>query len=86
MYAANEVNEILAETFGEEYAMFDPEQYESFLAIMARFDQLMAAGQSPDPAKESLTACMDALEISIANRFTADGGLLPRTAMTSTQP
>lgn len=86
MYAAYRMNRLLTESFGEEYAMFDPEQYESFAAIMARFDQLLAAGQSTDPAAERLNECMDSLKATLANRFTADGSLLPRTANASAQP
>ena len=88
MYAAHEMNKILVETFGEEYSMLDTAQYESFEAIMKRFDQLIAAGQSTDPAKETLTACMNDLRSSMAGRFTAEGNLLPKTASatTSNQP
>lgn len=88
MYAAHEMNKILVETFGEEYSMLDAAQYESFEAIMKRFDQLIAAGQSTDPAKETLAACMNDLRSSIAGRFTAEGNLLPKTASatTSNQP
>jgi len=85
MYAANEMNEALSETFGEEYSMIAPEQYKTFETIMDEFDQLMAAGQSTDPAKEKLTACMSGLETALANRFTADGSLLPKTASTASQ-
>lgn len=87
-YAANEMNRVLVETFGEEYSMLDPEQYESFEAIMARFDQLLAAGQSTDPARETLAVCMDDIRASLTGRFTAEGDLLPKTASatTSKQP
>ncbi len=88
MYAAHEMNRILVETFGEEYSMLDTDRYESFEAIMKRFDQLIAAGQSPDPAKETLASCMNDLKNSLAGRFTAEGNLLPKTASatTSNQP
>ena len=88
MYAANEMNRILTETFGEEYSMIDPAQYDSFEAVMEQFDQLLAAGQSTEPAKENLTLCMEDLKNSIAHRFTAEGNLLPKTASatTSKQP
>ena len=88
MYAAYEMNRILVETFGEEYSMLDAAQYESFEAVMNRFDQLLAAGQSTDPAKETLAACMNDLKNSLAGRFTAEGDLLPKTASatTSNQP
>lgn len=88
MYAAYEMNRILVETCGEEYSMIDEAQYDSFESVMDQFDRLIAAGQSTDPAKESLTVCMDTLKASIANRFTAEGSLLPKTASatTSKQP
>lgn len=88
MYSAYEMDKILVETFGAEYSMLDAERYASFEAIMNRFDQLIAAGQSPDPAKETLAACMNDLKNSLAGRFTAEGNLLPKTASatTSSQP
>ena len=86
MYSANEMNDVLLETFGSDYSMFDHEQYDAFMAVMNQFDQLIATGQSTNAAKENLVVCMEDLKTSIANRFTADGGLLPRTAMTSKQP
>ena len=86
MYAANEMNKALTETFGEEYSMIDPKQYEEFLSIMEQFDHLLAAGQSTAPAKESLVLCMDSMETALANRLTAEGNLLPKTASTSMQP
>ncbi len=85
MYAANEMNDALVETFGEKYSMIDPEQYESFESIMDEFDQLLAAGQSTEPAKEKMTACMDGFRIALYNRFTADGSLLPKTASTASK-
>ena len=87
MYSANGMNEALVEIFGEDYSMIDPEQYDAFESIMDQFDQLLAAGQSTDPAKESLVACMSSFEAALSNRFTADGSLLPKTASTaSSQP
>lgn len=86
MYSANSMNDVLKETFGDEYSMFDPEQYDSFLSIMDQFDQLIATGQSTNAAKDSLVPCMENLKVTLANRFTADGGLLPRTALSSKQP
>ena len=88
MYTAYEMNKVLVETFGAEYSMLDTEQYESFEAIMKRFDQLLAAGQSTDPAKETLAVCMEDIKSSLAGRFTAEGNLLPKTASatTSSQP
>lgn len=88
MYAAYEMNRVLTETYGEEYSMLDEEQYDSFEAIMDQFDSLLAAGQSTDPAKESLTACMENVRSAMSNRFTAEGSLLPKTASatTSKQP
>lgn len=88
MYAAYEMNRVLTETFGEDYSMLSSEQYASFEAAMDQFDQLLSAGQSAAPAKESLSACMENIRISLANRFTAEGNLLPQTASatTSRQP
>ncbi len=88
MYAAYEMNKVLTETYGAEYSMLDEEQYDSFEAIMDRFDGLLAAGQSTAPARESLTACMESIRSAMTNRFTAEGTLLPRTASatTSKQP
>ncbi len=80
MYAANSMNKVLTETFGEEYSMIDPALYERFQGIMEEFDQLMAAGQSTAAAKESLTTCMTDIEVALGNRFGADGLLLPQTA------
>ena len=82
MYAAHSLNRILAESFGEEYSMLSEEEYETFQSIMSEFQQLMTTGQSTAPAEERLAACMQGLQISLANRFTADGGLLPKTAST----
>ena len=86
MYSANSMNDILKETFGDEYSMFDQDQYDAFLSIMDQFDQLLATGQSTSSAKANLVPCMESLKVTLANRFTADGGLLPRTAMKSSQP
>lgn len=86
MYAAYEMNRVLTQTFGDEYSMIDAEHYDAFQSVMDQYDQLLAAGQSTDPARENLTACMTNLEQVLANRFTADGGLLPRTVFTSKQP
>ena len=86
MYAAYEMNRVLTQTFGDQYSMIDDEHYKTFQSIMDQYDQLLAAGQSTDPARENLTACMTNLEQVLANRFTADGGLLPRTVFTSKQP
>lgn len=82
MYSANSMNRVLTETFGEEYSMLDAEQYDSFRTIMSEFEQLLTTGQSTESAQEHLTACMTSLKINLANRFTADGGLLPKTAST----
>lgn len=88
MYAAYEMNRVLTETYGEDYSMLDSDQYDSFESIMDELDQLIAAGQSTDPAKEQLAICMENLKMSLSNRFTAEGSLLPKTASatTSKQP
>lgn len=86
LYAAYEMNRVLTQTFGDQYSMIDDEHYKTFQSIMDQYDQLLAAGQSTDPARENLTTCMTNLEQVLANRFTADGGLLPRTVFTSKQP
>ena len=85
MYAANEMNDALIETFGDEYSMIDPELYASFESIMGEFDQLLAAGQSTDSAKEKMTACMAGFRTDLTHRFTADGSLLPKTASTASK-
>lgn len=88
MYAAYEMNRVLTETFGEDYSMIDSSQYDSFESIMDQFDQLIAAGQSTEDAKESLAVCMENLRLALSNRFNAEGTLLPKTASatTSRQP
>lgn len=80
MHSAYAMNRVLTETFGEEYSMIDDDLYENFENSMQQFDSLLSAGQSTDPAKEILTACMDGMKIALNNRFTDDGNLLPRTA------
>lgn len=80
MHSAYTMNRVLTETFGEEYSMIDAELYESFESIMKHFDNLLAAGQSTDPAKEELVACMDGMKTALNNRFNDEGGLLPKTA------
>ena len=85
MYAANEMNEALTETYGDEYSMINPDQYDAFEAVMDEFDQLMAAGHSTEPAKEKLLVLMNSFQTTLANRFTADGSLLPQTASTASR-
>ena len=85
MYAANEMNAILVESFGEDYSMIDQAQYESFESIINRYDQLLATGQSTSQAAEQLTECMEQFRIALSNRFTADGSLLPKTASTASR-
>ena len=80
MYSANSMNRVLTETFGDRYSMIDDEQYESFESIMDEFDNLLATGQSTSPAKDRLVTCMDSIKLTLANRFTTDGSLLPKTA------
>ena len=85
MYAANEMNDILVETFGEDYSMIDQAQYESFESIINRYEQLLATGQSTAQTAEQLTECMEQFRIALSNRFTADGALLPKTASTASR-
>ena len=85
MYAANEMNDILVETFGEDYSMIDQTQYESFESIINRYEQLLATGQSTAQTAEQLTECMEQFRIALSNRFTADGALLPKTASTASR-
>ncbi len=80
MYAANSMNKVLTETYGEEYSMIDKELYDSFQAIMEEFDKRLSAGQSTESAKEQLIACMNGMTAELGNRFGADGLLLPKTA------
>ena len=80
MYSANSMNHLLTETFGEKYSVIDDEQYDVFQSIMDQFDQLLAAGQSTDPAKDELTACMTAFQKALVSRFSTEGNLLPKTA------
>lgn len=83
MYTAHAMNRVLTESFGDTYSMIDEEQYETFEGILTEFDQLLTRGQSVDPAMERMDACMRTMQQSVANRFTADGMLLPKTASTA---
>ena len=86
LYAADAMNRAMVETFGEQYSVYDLSQYENFAAIMAKFDELLATGQSTDEAKLTLASYMTQVEELVSERFGPNGLLLPKTAKQSTEP
>ena len=80
LYAADALNRAMVQTFGDSSSLYDMAQYEAFQAIMAAFDDKIAAGQSTDDAKAQLSAYMAQMESVVAQRLGPEGLPLSKTA------
>jgi len=76
-HAATVLDELLAHQYGERYALIDAEIYRYITLTMEEIDSAVAQGASTDLGVENLRVYMLLLQDQLAQRFDADGAVLP---------
>ena len=85
MYAAYILDGILAETYGDEYSLFENESYYQIEYTLDEYSKQLALGHSGNDVKSSLAGHMNQVASTLNNRFGVNG-LLPKTALNSNTP
>ena len=83
LYAADLLNDMLRDIYGENYSLMDENLYGLMESTMDEYAQLLSQGQSATEAHDSLSAYMDQISGVLSTRFGVNGMVLPKTAMNS---
>jgi hypothetical protein len=80
LYAADSMNRVLINIYGERYSVYDSAYFSEFEQILTRFNEQISTGRSLDSVKEELITYMTNISTAVAGRFGPENILLPRTA------
>jgi len=78
-HAATVLDKLLVHQYGERYALIDPEIYRYITLTMEEIETAVEQGSSTDLGVENLSVYMLLLQDQLAQRFDANGAVLPAT-------
>lgn len=86
LYTAYALDNILIDSYGQNYSVLSSELYQNIENSLAGFDRLLANGQDIESAQADLSVYMVEVATLMEQRFGADGLLLPKTAIQTSAP
>ncbi|MBR2571111.1 MAG: hypothetical protein IKE30_03145 [Clostridia bacterium] len=78
LYAADALNEVLVEVYGESWSVLDHDDYREIESVMDEVEKQISFGQKPEQARARLAAYMMVMQGRLTARFGGEALLMPR--------